>query len=105
MVKIDNCTIGNIKQIGQMTEQTSQVTLNAFPALSDLNYAQTTWLATCTFMHTNGFIVCFQAFNAMDQLRTHCATEIAALERSVGSQQQLLSVLQETYPEQVKRRG
>ncbi|XP_030004690.1 sperm-associated antigen 5 [Sphaeramia orbicularis] len=41
------------------------------------------------------------AFSAMDQLRTHCATEISELERSVGSQQQLLSALHQTYPEQV----
>ncbi|XP_008303672.1 sperm-associated antigen 5 [Stegastes partitus] len=41
------------------------------------------------------------AFSAMDQLRTHCATEISALEKSVGCQQELLAALNQTYPEQV----
>ncbi|XP_028273957.1 sperm-associated antigen 5 [Parambassis ranga] len=38
---------------------------------------------------------------AMEELRTHCASEISALERSAGSQQELLAALQQTYPEQV----
>ncbi|XP_069545433.1 sperm-associated antigen 5 isoform X1 [Brachyistius frenatus] len=41
------------------------------------------------------------AFSAMEQLRTHCATHISALEKSVGSQQELLASLKHTYPEQV----
>ncbi|KAM6941858.1 sperm-associated antigen 5 [Lycodopsis pacificus] len=41
------------------------------------------------------------AFSAMEQLRTHCATEISALERIVGSQQELSAALHQTYPEQV----
>ncbi|XP_076585034.1 sperm-associated antigen 5 [Chaetodon auriga] len=41
------------------------------------------------------------AFSAMEQLRTHCATEISELERIVGSQQELLAALDRTYPEQV----
>ncbi|XP_051241326.1 sperm-associated antigen 5 [Dicentrarchus labrax] len=41
------------------------------------------------------------AFSAMEQLRTHCATEISDLERIVGPQQELLAALERTYPEQV----
>ncbi|XP_054460225.1 sperm-associated antigen 5 [Anoplopoma fimbria] len=41
------------------------------------------------------------AFSAMEQLRTHCATEISELERIVGSQQELSAALDQTYPEQV----
>lgn len=41
------------------------------------------------------------AFSAMEQLRTHCATEIALLEKSVGSQQELLAALNQSYPELV----
>ncbi|XP_038569125.1 sperm-associated antigen 5 [Micropterus salmoides] len=41
------------------------------------------------------------AFSAMEQLRTHCATEISELERIVGSQKELLAALDQTYPEQV----
>ncbi|KAK5865625.1 hypothetical protein PBY51_019879 [Eleginops maclovinus] len=41
------------------------------------------------------------AFSAMEQLRTHCASEISELERMVGSQQELLAALNQTYPEQV----
>uniref|UniRef100_A0A665XCP2 Sperm-associated antigen 5 n=1 Tax=Echeneis naucrates TaxID=173247 RepID=A0A665XCP2_ECHNA len=41
------------------------------------------------------------AFSAMDQLRTHCAKEISELEKSVGSQQDLLAALNQVYPEQV----
>uniref|UniRef100_A0A672HID1 Sperm associated antigen 5 n=1 Tax=Salarias fasciatus TaxID=181472 RepID=A0A672HID1_SALFA len=43
-----------------------------------------------------------QAFSAMDQLRTHCAAEISELEKSVGSQQELLVALKQIYPEQVQ---
>lgn len=49
-------------------------------------------------------VVCFQAFSAMEQLRTHCATEISELERMVGSQQELSAALDKTYPEQVQGR-
>uniref|UniRef100_A0A3P8T1N9 Sperm associated antigen 5 n=1 Tax=Amphiprion percula TaxID=161767 RepID=A0A3P8T1N9_AMPPE len=48
---------------------------------------------------------CLQTFSAMDQLRTHCATEISALEKSVGCQQELLTALNQTYPEQVQKQG
>ncbi|XP_013863232.1 sperm-associated antigen 5 [Austrofundulus limnaeus] len=41
------------------------------------------------------------AFCAMEQLRMHCAAEISALEKSVGSQKELLAALNQTYPEQV----
>ncbi|XP_070684359.1 sperm-associated antigen 5 [Pempheris klunzingeri] len=41
------------------------------------------------------------AFSAMEQLRTHCATEMSELQRIVGSQQELLDSLKQTYPEQV----
>ncbi|XP_058497551.1 sperm-associated antigen 5 [Solea solea] len=41
------------------------------------------------------------AFRTMEQLRTHCATEKSELERSVGSQQELLAALKQTFPEQV----
>ncbi|XP_056223916.1 sperm-associated antigen 5 [Seriola aureovittata] len=41
------------------------------------------------------------AFSAMDQLRTHCATEMSELEKSVGSQQELLAAVNQAYPEQV----
>ncbi|MED6293820.1 hypothetical protein CHARACLAT_014578, partial [Characodon lateralis] len=41
------------------------------------------------------------AFSAMEQLRTHCASEISALEKCVGSQQELLAALNQTYPDQV----
>ncbi|KAF6729983.1 Sperm-associated antigen 5 [Oryzias melastigma] len=41
------------------------------------------------------------AFSAMEQLRIHCSAEISALEESVGSQQQLMAALNQTYPEQV----
>uniref|UniRef100_UPI0037E80108 sperm-associated antigen 5 n=1 Tax=Semicossyphus pulcher TaxID=241346 RepID=UPI0037E80108 len=41
------------------------------------------------------------AFSAMEQLRTHCATEISELESIVGSHQDLLAALSQTYPEQV----
>ncbi|XP_030604047.1 sperm-associated antigen 5 [Archocentrus centrarchus] len=41
------------------------------------------------------------AFSAMEQLRTHCATEISLLEKSVGSQQELLAALNLSYPELV----
>ncbi|XP_071360634.1 sperm-associated antigen 5 isoform X2 [Trachinotus anak] len=41
------------------------------------------------------------AFNAMEQLRTHCAREMSELEKSVGSQQELLAALNQAYPEQV----
>uniref|UniRef100_A0A3Q1EGB6 Sperm associated antigen 5 n=1 Tax=Acanthochromis polyacanthus TaxID=80966 RepID=A0A3Q1EGB6_9TELE len=47
------------------------------------------------------FAVKEAAFSAMDQLRTHCAAEISALEKSVGCQQELLAALHQTYPEQV----
>lgn len=46
-------------------------------------------------------VICLQAFSVMEQLRTHCATEISDLERLVGSQQELLDALNRTYPEQV----
>lgn len=45
--------------------------------------------------------MCFQAFSAMEQLRTHCATEISQLERIVGSQEELFAALNHTYPELV----
>ena len=48
-------------------------------------------------------VVRSQAFSAMEQLRTHCAAEISTLEKSVGSQQELLTALNQTYPEQVHR--
>ncbi|AWP05473.1 putative sperm-associated antigen 5 isoform 3 [Scophthalmus maximus] len=41
------------------------------------------------------------AFSAMEQLRTHCAAEMSELEKSVGSQQELLDALNQAYPEQV----
>ncbi|CAN9510300.1 unnamed protein product [Ophioblennius macclurei] len=41
------------------------------------------------------------AFSAMDQLRTHCATEISELKKSLVSQQELLVALKQVYPEQV----
>ncbi|XP_027874602.1 sperm-associated antigen 5 isoform X2 [Xiphophorus couchianus] len=41
------------------------------------------------------------AFSAMDQLRTHCASEVSALEKCVGSQEELLAALNQTYPDQV----
>ncbi|XP_020484270.2 sperm-associated antigen 5 [Labrus bergylta] len=41
------------------------------------------------------------AFSAMEQLRTHSATEISELEKIVGSHQELLTVLNQTYPKQV----
>ncbi|XP_028461375.1 sperm-associated antigen 5 isoform X2 [Perca flavescens] len=41
------------------------------------------------------------AFSAMEQLRTHCATEISELERIVGSQQELSAALDQTHPQQV----
>ncbi|KAM8879304.1 sperm-associated antigen 5 isoform 1-T2 [Spinachia spinachia] len=41
------------------------------------------------------------AISVMEQLRTHFATEISALERIVGSQQELSAALDKTYPEQV----
>ncbi|TMS23519.1 Sperm-associated antigen 5 [Larimichthys crocea] len=41
------------------------------------------------------------AFSVCEQLRTHSATEISELERIVGSQQELLAALNQTYPEQV----
>uniref|UniRef100_A0A668UWP0 Sperm associated antigen 5 n=1 Tax=Oreochromis aureus TaxID=47969 RepID=A0A668UWP0_OREAU len=47
--------------------------------------------------------VCVCAFSAMEQLRTHCATEIALLEKSVGSQQELLAALNQSYPELVQK--
>lgn len=48
-------------------------------------------------------VVCCQAFSAMEQLRTHCATEISLLEKSVGSQQELLAALNQSYPELVQK--
>uniref|UniRef100_A0A3Q3MKZ5 Si:dkey-25o16.4 n=1 Tax=Labrus bergylta TaxID=56723 RepID=A0A3Q3MKZ5_9LABR len=45
------------------------------------------------------------AFSAMEQLRTHSATEISELEKIVGSHQELLTVLNQTYPKQVLRAG
>ncbi|XP_037621347.1 sperm-associated antigen 5 [Sebastes umbrosus] len=44
------------------------------------------------------------AFSAMEQLRTHCASEISELENIVGSQQELSAALHQTYPEQVALR-
>ncbi|XP_034044445.1 sperm-associated antigen 5 isoform X2 [Thalassophryne amazonica] len=41
------------------------------------------------------------AFIALEQLRDHCATEISELGKSIGSQQELLTALNQTYPEQV----
>ncbi|XP_040003176.1 sperm-associated antigen 5 [Xiphias gladius] len=41
------------------------------------------------------------AFSAMEQLRTHCATEMSELEKSVGSQQELLAAVKQAHPEQV----
>ncbi|KAK1886504.1 Sperm-associated antigen 5 [Dissostichus eleginoides] len=41
------------------------------------------------------------AFSVMEQLRTHCSSEISELERVVGSQQELSAALHQTYPEQV----
>ncbi|XP_038134523.1 sperm-associated antigen 5 [Cyprinodon tularosa] len=41
------------------------------------------------------------AFCVMDQLRMHCASEISALEKCVGSQQELLAALNQVYPKQV----
>ncbi|XP_018517099.1 sperm-associated antigen 5 [Lates calcarifer] len=41
------------------------------------------------------------AFSAMEQLRTHCATEMSELQKSVGSQQELLAALNQAYPQQV----
>lgn len=47
--------------------------------------------------------VYFQAFSAVDQLRVYSATQISELEKSLGSQQELLDALNKTYPEQVRR--
>ncbi|XP_040892911.1 sperm-associated antigen 5 [Toxotes jaculatrix] len=41
------------------------------------------------------------AFSVVEQLRTHCGTEISGLEKSLGSQQELLAALNQAYPEQV----
>ncbi|XP_028314060.1 sperm-associated antigen 5 [Gouania willdenowi] len=41
------------------------------------------------------------AFNVMEQLRTHCAIEMSASEKSAESQQELLVALKQTYPQQV----
>eukprot|EP00064_Thunnus_orientalis_P008337 superscaffoldBa00000986_g8360 len=41
------------------------------------------------------------ALNTMEQLRRNCATEISELQKSVGSQQELLDALKTTYPEQL----
>ncbi|XP_049576261.1 sperm-associated antigen 5 [Syngnathus scovelli] len=41
------------------------------------------------------------AFSTVEQLRAHCASEMAALQRSLGSQQELLAALNVTFPEQV----
>uniref|UniRef100_A0A8D3CJB6 Si:dkey-25o16.4 n=1 Tax=Scophthalmus maximus TaxID=52904 RepID=A0A8D3CJB6_SCOMX len=45
------------------------------------------------------------AFSAMEQLRTHCAAEMSELEKSVGSQQELLDALNQAYPEQVRTKS
>lgn len=50
-------------------------------------------------------VVCCQAFSAMEQLRKHCATEISHLEKSVGSQRELLAALNQSYPELVQKTG
>ncbi|XP_043969308.1 sperm-associated antigen 5 isoform X2 [Gambusia affinis] len=47
------------------------------------------------------FVAKEAAFSAMDQLRTHCASEISALQKCVGSQEELLTALNQTYPDQV----
>ncbi|XP_034755324.1 sperm-associated antigen 5 isoform X2 [Etheostoma cragini] len=54
-----------------------------------------------TIQMEEAFRVKEAAFSAMEQLRTHCATEISALERIVGSQQELSAALNQTYPQQV----
>ncbi|XP_054636201.1 sperm-associated antigen 5 isoform X2 [Dunckerocampus dactyliophorus] len=41
------------------------------------------------------------AFRTVEQLRSHCANEMASLQRSIGSQQELLAALNATFPEQV----
>ncbi|XP_034543735.1 sperm-associated antigen 5 [Notolabrus celidotus] len=41
------------------------------------------------------------AFSAIEELRTHCATAISDLENTVGSHQELLAALNQTFPEQV----
>uniref|UniRef100_A0A8C5EL92 Sperm-associated antigen 5 n=1 Tax=Gouania willdenowi TaxID=441366 RepID=A0A8C5EL92_GOUWI len=43
------------------------------------------------------------AFNVMEQLRTHCAIEMSASEKSAESQQELLVALKQTYPQQVEK--
>lgn len=42
-----------------------------------------------------------QAFAVMEQLRTHCASEISDMERTMGCQEELLTALKHAYPEQV----
>ncbi|KAM8843368.1 sperm-associated antigen 5 isoform 1-T2 [Synchiropus picturatus] len=42
------------------------------------------------------------AFSVVDQLRSHSAREIAELQKSVGSQEELLAALSTTYPDQAK---
>ncbi|XP_074554884.1 sperm-associated antigen 5 [Halichoeres trimaculatus] len=41
------------------------------------------------------------AFSAIEELRTHCASEISELEKTVGSHQELLAALNQTFPQQV----
>lgn len=41
----------------------------------------------------------------MEQLRTHCATQISELEKCVGSQQELLAALNQAYPEQARSKS
>lgn len=42
-----------------------------------------------------------QAFSVVEQLRGHCAAQLAELEQSVGSHQQLLEALRRSCPLQV----
>nr|XP_057922752.1 sperm-associated antigen 5 [Doryrhamphus excisus]XP_057922761.1 sperm-associated antigen 5 [Doryrhamphus excisus] len=41
------------------------------------------------------------AFSTVEQLRSRCANEIASLQSSIGSQQELLAALNATFPQQV----
>ncbi|KAL7405242.1 hypothetical protein ABVT39_025726 [Epinephelus coioides] len=110
-----DAALSNMKQIGDVVREDHQSLVSHYGQMKSLlektKKTQTTMtqkvqdaLHQRDDMRTQmeeAFTAKEAAFSAMEQLRTHCAIEISALERIVGSQQELSAALDQTYPEQV----
>ncbi|KAA8594701.1 hypothetical protein FQN60_011836 [Etheostoma spectabile] len=110
-----DAALSNMKQLGDNVREDHQSLVLHYDQMKSLfektKEMQTTMMQKVkdalhqrddmTIQMEEAFRVKKAAFSAMEQLRTHCATEISALERIVGSQQELSSALNQTYPQQV----